>query len=121
MVTPMLGYVYWGHPSLMPHGFETALSIVTLGGALLGQIAFGVGADIWGRRKMYGLELLILTFTTIGVATSSPGVEGSMSIEALLLVWRFFMGVGLGGDYPPSAVICSEYGNPRCPRLSYAD
>ena len=37
----------------MPHNYETALSVVTLGGSIIGQVGFGLGADFWGRRKMY--------------------------------------------------------------------
>lgn len=43
--------VYYG--GAMPHNYETALSVVTLGGSIIGQIGFGLGADFWGRRKMY--------------------------------------------------------------------
>lgn len=32
-----------------------------------------------------------------------------MSMLGVLLFWRLFMGVGVGADYPLSAVICSEY------------
>ncbi|KAL4931656.1 major facilitator superfamily domain-containing protein [Aspergillus undulatus] len=113
MVTPMLGIVYYGHPDKMPHEYEVALSIATLGGALVGQVLFGVAADIWGRRKMYGLELAVLIFTTVGLALASSGAEGSMSVIGLLIFWRFFMGLGLGGDYPLSAVICSEFAPTR--------
>ncbi|RDW70888.1 uncharacterized protein DSM5745_08399 [Aspergillus mulundensis] len=113
IVVPMLGYVYWPHEDGMPQRFSVALSIATLGGAMVGQVLFGVAADIWGRRKMYGLELVVLIFTTLGVALSSTGAESSMSIVGLLIFWRFFMGVGLGGDYPLSAVICSEFAPTR--------
>ncbi|OJJ50120.1 hypothetical protein ASPZODRAFT_89971 [Penicilliopsis zonata CBS 506.65] len=113
MVIPMLGYVYWGQRDGMPHSYQTAMSIVTLGGALVGQIVFGVAADIWGRRKMYGLELVILVFSTLGVAMASSGAENSMSIIAVLLFWRLVMGIGLGADYPLSAVICSEFAPTR--------
>ncbi|KAL4866038.1 hypothetical protein BDV12DRAFT_210760 [Aspergillus spectabilis] len=113
MVNPMLGIVYWGGADNMPHSYGVALSIATLGGALVGQIVFGVAADLWGRRKMYGLELVVLIFTTLGVALASTGAESSMSIIGLLIFWRFFMGLGLGGDYPLSAVICSEFAPTR--------
>ncbi|KAL4936208.1 hypothetical protein BDV06DRAFT_205485 [Aspergillus oleicola] len=114
MVTPMLGKVYWPErEGDMPHEYEVALSIATLGGALVGQVLFGVAADIWGRRKMYGLELAVLIFTTIGFALASEGVQSSMSLIGLLIFWRFFMGLGLGGDYPLSAVICSEFAPTR--------
>ncbi|KAJ0415161.1 major facilitator superfamily domain-containing protein [Aspergillus carlsbadensis] len=114
MVVPMLEVVYWqGEDENVQNNYKLALSIATLGGALVGQVMFGVAADIWGRRKMYGLELMVLIFTTIGLALSSEGAFGSMSVIALLVFWRFFMGLGLGGDYPLSAVICSEFAPTR--------
>ncbi|KAL4753667.1 hypothetical protein BDW72DRAFT_190875 [Aspergillus terricola var. indicus] len=113
MVIPMLGIVYWEGRDNMPQRFSVALSIATLGGAMVGQVLFGMAADIWGRRKMYGLELVVLIFTTLGVSLASTGAESSMSIVGLLIFWRFFMGVGLGGDYPLSAVICSEFAPTR--------
>jgi PHS family inorganic phosphate transporter-like MFS transporter len=39
------------------------------------------------------------------LAGSGPGVN----IFGVLIVWRFIMGVGVGGDYPLSAVISSEF------------
>ena len=113
MVTPMLSVVYWGDQvnksaSSLVHNYEVALGIVTLGGALVGQLIFGIAADIWGRRKMYGLELIILIFSTLGMSMSSSGKNDSMSMIGVLLFWRFFMGLGVGADYPLSAVICSE-------------
>ncbi|PYI18493.1 inorganic phosphate transporter [Aspergillus violaceofuscus CBS 115571] len=111
MVTPMLSAVYWDDIKLKSntlHNYQVALAIATLGGALVGQILFGIAADIWGRRKMYGWELIILIFSTLGMSMASSGKEESMSMIGVLLFWRFFMGVGVGADYPLSAVICSE-------------
>lgn len=44
---------------------------------------------------------------TIGqaVAGHGPGV----SILGVLIFWRFIMGIGIGGDYPLSATITSEF------------
>lgn len=112
MVIPMLGIIYYGddvNKGVMPHNYEIALSVVTLGGSIIGQIAFGLGADLYGRRKMYGLELMITIFATLGVVMSSSGIEGSMSIIVWLLVWRFVLGIGIGSDYPLSSVITAEY------------
>ncbi|KAL2825523.1 major facilitator superfamily domain-containing protein [Aspergillus pseudoustus] len=114
MVVPMLETVYWQNTDEhVRNNYKVALSISTLGGALVGQVLFGIAADIWGRRKMYGLELGVLIFTTIGLALSSEGAFNSMSLVGLLIFWRFFMGLGLGGDYPLSAVICSEFAPTR--------
>ena len=37
----------------------------------------------------------------------------AVSIVGALIVWRFIMGVGVGGDYPLSAVIASEFASKR--------
>ncbi|KAE8449370.1 hypothetical protein EG329_008271 [Mollisiaceae sp. DMI_Dod_QoI] len=90
MVLPILGIIYYSeNGGIMPHNYETALSVVTLGGSIIGQIAFGLGADLWGRRKMYGLELIITIGATLGVVMASKGIDGSMSIIVWLLIWRF--------------------------------
>ncbi len=50
--------------------------------------------------------MIILTSTFAqALAGSGPG----MNIIAVLIVWRFILGVGVGGDYPLSAVIASEF------------
>ncbi|PQE31248.1 hypothetical protein CJF32_00001827 [Rutstroemia sp. NJR-2017a WRK4] len=112
MVVPMLGIIYYRddeNRGKMPHTYQTALGVVTLGGSMVGQVVFGLGADLYGRRKMYGLELIITIFATLGVVMSSNGTEGSMSVIAWLLVWRFASGIGIGSDYPLSAVLTAEF------------
>lgn len=96
MVLPILGIIYYG--GKMPHNYETAISVVTLGGSIIGQIGFGLGADIWGRRKMYGLELVITIGATLGVVMASNGIDGSMSVMAWLLIWRCVLGIGIGAE-----------------------
>ena len=50
--------------------------------------------------------MIILTSTFAqALAGSGPGVN----IIGVLIVWRFIMGVGVGGDHPLSAVISSEF------------
>ena len=99
MVVPMLGIIYYPeNGGVMPHNYDIALSVLTLGGSIIGQIGFGMAADIWGRRKMYGTELVITIAATLGVVMSSNGTEGSMSVIAWLLVWRFVLGIGIGAE-----------------------
>ena len=57
---------------------------------------------------MYGLELIIAIGATLGVVMCSNGISGSVSIIVWLLIWRFVSGIGIGADYPLSAVICAE-------------
>jgi PHS family inorganic phosphate transporter-like MFS transporter len=60
---------------------------------------------------MYGIELIIMIIATFGQALSGTGP--AVGIIGVLVCWRFIMGVGIGGDYPLSAVITSEFSNKR--------
>lgn len=122
---PMLGYVYWYHTENT--SYVAAFNNATVAGCIVGMILFGVLADTLGRRKMYGWELIVLMVGTMGVVMSSAGYipvqsgnsldpasinyesYGSMNIQSWLLFWRFVSGVGIGGEFPLSAVIASEY------------
>lgn len=46
------------------------------------------------------------------VATFGQSVAGeahAVNVIAVIIVWRGLMGIGIGGDYPLSAVISSEF------------
>ncbi|KAJ4295752.1 hypothetical protein N0V88_004454 [Collariella sp. IMI 366227] len=76
--------------------------------SVTGQLLFGYLADRYGRTRLYGIELVLVIVSTIGVATTSNGY-GDISFLALFTWWRFVMGVGIGAEYPLSAVITSEW------------
>lgn len=61
---------------------------------------------------MYGLELMIMIVATFGSAMSASTVSG-MNVVVMLSIWRFILGVGIGGDYPLSAVITSEFASKK--------
>lgn len=105
VILASVAFVYW------PHGGEwTSLLInfFTLFGSIVGQVLFGYLADRFGRTRLYGIELVLVIVSTIGVATSSHGY-GDMSFLGLFIWWRFVMGIGIGAEYPLSAVITSEW------------
>jgi MFS transporter, PHS family, inorganic phosphate transporter len=54
--------------------------------------------------------MVIITATFM---QSLAGSGAGVSIVTVLVVWRFIMGVGVGGDYPLSAVIASEFASTR--------
>ncbi|KAF8512253.1 phosphate permease [Gautieria morchelliformis] len=80
-------------------------------GTLCGQLLFGWLADVVGRKRMYGVELCVIIVATFGQAIA--GRAHAISIIGVLVVWRFIQGVGIGGDYPLSAVISSEFASRR--------
>jgi MFS transporter, PHS family, inorganic phosphate transporter len=128
---PMIGYIYvwklselpffvrwcyyshtdsqisqWNQDTKSDH--ETGINSVTLCGCIVGQLLLGVLADHWGRKRLYGWELVILVASSLGVAMSSAGrtvtetvdgvvvTESSMRISAWLMFVRFIAGVGIG-------------------------
>jgi PHS family inorganic phosphate transporter-like MFS transporter len=106
IVLPSLAYIYW--PQEFTGTNEFVINFVTLFGAFLGQLLFGFLADKLGRRKLYGLELVTVIFGTLGLAQASTGVHNNMSILGWITFWRFILGIGVGAEYPLSAVIMSE-------------
>ena len=66
-----------------------------------------IGASRSNTLTVDGVELMLIIVATFGQALSGQG--HAVNIIGVLVVWRFIMGVGIGGDYPLSAVISSEF------------
>lgn len=109
LVVPMLGYVYYkDNGNHIPAGIEGAVKGMASFGTLVGQLVFGYLGDAVGRKKIYGLELMIIILGTLCCAMSGSNAKGSSAIQYLTF-WRFVLGVGIGGDYPMSATVTSEW------------
>ncbi len=82
---------------------EGLISSMALFGAFVGALIFGRIADVMGRKYTYGVEMGILV---------SFAIISAFSVNTyMLMVSRFILGVGVGGDYPISSTIMSEYAN----------
>lgn len=93
LLTLMLGIVYYPGVGTMPNTSDTAIKLATSAGTVVGQLGFGALADVVGRKKMYGLELIVIIFATLGQAlsSSSPAVD----VIGLIIFWRVLMVSGL--------------------------
>ncbi|KAF2468446.1 phosphate transporter [Lindgomyces ingoldianus] len=116
VILPSLAFVYW--PNERSTWRELLVNSMTLAGSIVGQVFFGWLGDRFGRTRLYGIELAIVIFSTIGVASVSSGYLENMSILGWLSIWRFVMGVllprvGIGAEYPLSAVITTEWSSTR--------
>ena len=80
---------------------ESLVDSTALMAAALGALLFGRVADMLGRKRIYGVEVLVLAAGAIGCAFS-PNIWWLIGL-------RFILGIGIGGDYPVSATIISEY------------
>ena len=74
-------------------------------GAVVGAFVFGRIADVLGRKSVYALVAAIMIVGALASAFSPS--------FACLITARFVLGLGIGGDYPVSAVLMSEYSNRR--------
>ena len=81
------------------------LNATMLGAAFLGALVFGRVADLIGRKRVYWIVAAIMAVAAIGSALA-PSFW-------VLIAFRFLLGFGVGGDYPVSAVLMSEYANSR--------
>ncbi|CAG8445945.1 9319_t:CDS:2 [Dentiscutata heterogama] len=107
LVSTMLGYSYFDKSGVLPATVDMGLKMSAACGTLMGQVFFGWSADRYGRKKIYGLELSIMVVATIGSAMVADSF--ATTIWGSLMFWRFILGIGIGGDYPLSAVITSEF------------
>ncbi|KAK3303018.1 major facilitator superfamily domain-containing protein [Chaetomium strumarium] len=110
-ILPSLAFVYW--PEETNGWRESLINCMTLGGSLIGQLLFGFLADKYGRTRLYGIELVIVGFTTIALSASSTGFGNSIAVLPWLVAMRFLMGVGIGAEYPLSASICTEWASTK--------
>jgi PHS family inorganic phosphate transporter-like MFS transporter len=72
-------------------------------GAFVGAFVFGRLADIFGRKVVYTVVAAIMIFGAVASAFAPNFL--------FLVIARLILGLGIGGDYPVSAVLMSEYSN----------
>ncbi|MFD5225451.1 MFS transporter [Microbacterium sp. NPDC058342] len=70
-------------------------------GMAIGASVGGLLADRLGRRQVFAITLLVY-----GVATGASALVGGVS---MLLVLRFFVGLGLGAELPVASTYVSEF------------
>ncbi|KAK0644651.1 major facilitator superfamily domain-containing protein [Cercophora newfieldiana] len=121
IITPALYFIYDRHGQFDGDA-SLVLDMVTLTTTILGMVIFGHVADRKGRSKLYGIEVIIVLVAIGGAAFSSAGFiihqgrpdeKGSLDIFAALFVFRAFLGLGIGAEYPMSAVIAAEFSPTR--------
>jgi PHS family inorganic phosphate transporter-like MFS transporter len=77
----------------------------------MGQLFFGYFGDKLGRKKVYGVTLILMAVCAIGSGLSFG--YSAKAVMTTLCFFRFCLGFGIGGDYPLSATIMSEYANKK--------
>ncbi|XP_042509345.1 probable inorganic phosphate transporter 1-10 [Macadamia integrifolia] len=115
-VMKLIGRLYYPNPGT-PHNGVTPPSVVSimlsiaLFGTVIGNLVFGRLGDRVGRRRVYGLALILMVSSSVGCGFSICRTR--KCVLTSLCFFRFWLGVGIGGDYPLSATIMSEFANKR--------
>ncbi|KAK9740238.1 hypothetical protein RND81_03G021400 [Saponaria officinalis] len=111
-ITKLLGRIYY--PKTDNEISPAIISImvaVPLLGTSIGQLIFGRLGDLIGRRRVYGLALTLMVISSFGSGFSI--CTSRTCVLASLAFFRLMLGIGIGGDYPLSATIMSEFANKR--------
>ncbi|KAL4643508.1 hypothetical protein ACB092_02G098100 [Castanea dentata] len=116
LVTKLLGRIYYTvpgspNPGTLPPNVADSVNGVAFCGTFAGQLFFGWLGDKLGRKKVYGLTLLLMVICAIASGLSFG--HSAKGVIATLCFFRFWLGFGIGGDYPLSATIMSEYANKK--------
>ncbi|KAK1276437.1 Inorganic phosphate transporter 1-11 [Acorus gramineus] len=116
-VSKLLGRIYFydvDRPNdigKLSHFVNNLVTGVALVGTLLGQLVFGWLGDKLGRKRVYGLTLVMMVACAICSGLSFG--KSRTAVIGTLCFFRFWLGFGIGGDYPLSATIMSEYANKK--------
>ena len=86
------------HPSAVAVGLVTSTALLA---SAVGAVLFGRIADMLGRKRIYGYEVLVLAAGAIACGLA-PNIWW-------LIAFRVVLGIGIGGDYPVSSTIMSEF------------
>ncbi|KAM7466575.1 hypothetical protein LguiB_014137 [Lonicera macranthoides] len=116
LVTKLLGRIYYykegsAKPGTLPPVVASSVTAVALVGTLVGQLFFGWLGDKLGRKKVYGITLILMVLCSLASRFSFGSTP--KGVMASLCFFRFWLGFGIGGDYPLSATIMSEYANKK--------
>ncbi|KAK3153829.1 hypothetical protein QOZ80_2BG0181830 [Eleusine coracana subsp. coracana] len=116
LVTKLLGRIYYTDtskpdPGSLPPNVAAAVNGVAFCGTLAGQLFFGWLGDKLGRKSVYGMTLMLMVICSIASGLSFGHTP--TGVIATLCFFRFWLGFGIGGDYPLSATIMSEYANKK--------
>ncbi|KAK9363175.1 major facilitator superfamily domain-containing protein [Lipomyces starkeyi] len=101
---------------LYPHEYANSpatrnVSSIAFVGTVIGQLSFGYISDHYSRKQGMIIATLILIIFSI-LCSGAWGAGGSIpGMLAALTAYRFFIGIGIGGEYPAGSVACAEASN----------
>ncbi|KAG2132689.1 major facilitator superfamily domain-containing protein [Suillus bovinus] len=108
MTITVLKRIYGTGSGGITTNYSTTLSSVAFAGIVVGMFTFGYLSDKAGRKfGMMSATGIIAVFS--GLSSASSGVNHNLNgMLAMLIACRFFLGIGVGAEYPCGSVSASE-------------
>ncbi|KIH94183.1 hypothetical protein SPBR_05773 [Sporothrix brasiliensis 5110] len=86
---------------------KSVVSAIVFAGTVVGQLFFGFLADRWSRTNaLLASTVILFVFTALAAGSYYHG--DTIGMFNILAAWRFFVGIGIGGEYPAGSVGCAE-------------
>lgn len=99
----VMGDTYTNSPA------QSNVASIAFAGTVVGQLFFGYVADYHSRKiGMIASTIILILFTIL--AAGAWGADGGYGygMLAALTAYRFFLGIGIGGEYPAGSVAAAE-------------
>lgn len=85
---------------------QSNVSSITFAGTVVGMLFFGWTSDNISRKWSLTVStIMVIVFAAIATGSYGTGPTGPVT---MLVVARFFLGIGIGGEYPAGSVACAE-------------
>ena len=94
-VVPVLGYLYFPKAEVPTVDSDVMKGSLNLG-MVVGQVVFGILGDAWGRRAIYGKELILTLFGTLMIILLPWRQFSPRAVTTWVSVFRVVTGLGIG-------------------------
>jgi MFS family permease len=93
---------------LTAHKYTNIISSMVFAGTIVGMLLFGWLSDRVGRQWGMMTATGIVAFFSLLCAASQGAHDNLTGLIAMLSVFRFLLGIGVGAEYPCGSVAASE-------------
>lgn len=85
------------------------VSSIAFVGTVVGMLIFGYTADYHSRKMLMLVSTVVLIlFTILCSGAWGKNRHDGEGLFTAITVYRFFLGIGIGGEYPAGSVACAE-------------
>jgi MFS family permease len=97
----------YGTAEFKANGAQQNISSITFAGIVVGMLFFGYTSDKFSRKwSLMTSTAFIVVFAIL--CTGAYGDGTPHSLFTAIAVYRFFLGIGIGGEYPSGSVGAAE-------------